>query len=102
MGFPTEEIKSKLETLNAEERKLHDEAILQASVVVSDLYIYNKEMMDEIVAKDKKALLIGILKSKGVIPTYQSRVPKGVDKESMMHYFKTAVNEIIGKGKKIF
>jgi hypothetical protein len=100
--FPTEEIKAKIEALPEDQKELHNEAVLQASVVVSDLYLYNQEYIDEIVEKGKKGMLVGLLKSKGVIPTYQGRVPKGVDKESMMHYFKTAVNEIIGKGKQIF
>lgn len=100
--YPTEKIKAKLEKLPEDQKKLHDEAVLQASVVVSDLYLYNKEYIDEIVQNDQKKQFVGLLKSKGVIPTYQNRVPDGVDKDSMMMYFKEAINDIIGKGKKIF
>ncbi len=99
--FPTEEIKAKLAGMPEEERKLHEQAVLQADIIASDLYIYNQKLVDRAVADHKVVAMIGNL-IKRAFQLYRTKVPAGVEKKVADRYFKDALNVRVGKGQKIF
>lgn len=99
--FPTEEIKEKLASLPEDERKLHEEALLQADIIASDLYLYHQQEVEKAVAEHKIVAMIGH-HIKRAFQLYRTKIPEGLDKKVADRYFKDALNVRVAKGEKIF
>ncbi len=85
--------------MSDEERKAHDKARRLARVLVSDMVLYNKEPVEEGLRNNTIAKTMGdeIKKSWQL---YKQQV--GADIANNTTYFKDALNDIMGKGRKIF
>ncbi|OQY28483.1 MAG: hypothetical protein B6244_06955 [Candidatus Cloacimonetes bacterium 4572_55] len=86
-------------TMNEEEKKAHSKARRLARVLVSDMVLYNKEAVEEGLRNTTIAKTMGdeIKKSWQL---FKQQV--GSDIANSTTYFKDALNEIMGKGRKIF
>ncbi len=89
----------RLEGMAQEERKAHEDAIRFAKALVSDIWMYNREKVDQGLKDGTITQLLGdeIKKS---YKTYKMRVSPEIVNGT--NYFKEALNQIIGKGKKLF
>lgn len=85
--------------MSPEEKERHMNAIRQARVIVSDIKLYNGDLVEKAVANNAIVKLIGpFIKDSWKI--YKQRVPEDIVEST--NYFRDALNEIICNGNKIF